>query len=168
MAIPNRLPMIDSVVTISLIMVLLIIFFQDYRDRMVYWFLYPLVGILAFCIQYLKNGFVITLLNAICNLIFILLLLGCSYLYASRVLQKKFLETMGWGDILLFLALTFCFSPVPFIVLLVFSLIFALGLYMILKSKSLDNTVPLAGYISLFFTGAYMASFFTSPKLLYA
>lgn len=160
--------MIDSVVTISLMVVLLIIFFQDYRDRMVYWFLYPLAAVLAFCLQYMKNGFAITLVNAVCNLSFVLVLLGCSYLYARRVLKRNFLETTGWGDILLLLALTFCFSPVPFIVLLVFSLIFALGLHMILKKKSLYDTVPLAGYISLFFTGAYIASFFTLPKLLYA
>lgn len=60
------------------------------------------------------------------------------------------------GDALLFFALTFSFSSVSYLILFVFGLIFSLTIHLLLKHKSKHKNVPLAGYLSLFFSLAYL------------
>jgi hypothetical protein len=57
----------------------------------------------------------------------------------------------------LFFVLAFSFSSISFIILFVFGLIFSLVLHLLLKKKSKHSTVPLAGYLSLFFSIAYVS-----------
>lgn len=58
-------------------------------------------------------------------------------------------QMIGLGDILLFLSLSFGFPTVNFLVILVGSLIFSLLAHLINREKR-EDTVPLAGYSSLF------------------
>ena len=168
MAILNRSPMI-SVVQGVLILIFLLIFYQDTKDRMVYWFLYPLNGILSFFIQWHYIGLMPTTANSLINICFVLIILGVGYAYSSAIMKKPFINgSMGSGDILLFLFLTFSFTTSTFILLFVFSLCFSLVLHLYLKNKTTHSTVPLAGYMSLFFSAVYIAAFFLEPKYLYA
>ncbi|MFD0963855.1 hypothetical protein [Pseudofulvibacter geojedonensis] len=66
-------------------------------------------------------------------------------------------EAIGLGDILLFIALTCTFSLVSFITLFVSSLLFSLLLHLISSKGNKEKTVPLAGYMSLFFAISYIA-----------
>jgi hypothetical protein len=50
----------------------------------------------------------------------------------------------------------------------VFSLVFSLVLHLALQYKNKEKTVPLAGYMSLFFGVVYAISFFCKNHLLYA
>ncbi|KDN55717.1 hypothetical protein FEM21_13190 [Flavobacterium seoulense] len=146
-----------------------LIFFQDYKDRKVYWFLYPVVGILVFILQAQILPLNIALINSGVNLLLVLFLLIFSYLYARLKLKKSLLQSvLGLGDILFFIAIAFSFSIVSFWVLFVFSLIFSLILHLVLKYKQIEKTVPLAGYMSLFFAAVYSLSFFCNFHFLYA
>jgi hypothetical protein len=148
---------------------LILILFQDYYHRKVYWFLYPFVGILAFVLQMDIVPIYSVLVNAGFNLLVVLVLLLVCYLYASLKLQQPLLkEVFGLGDVLFFIFIAFSFSIISFFVLLIFSLLFSLLLHVVLQHKQAEKTVPLAGYMSLFFGVVYGISFFWNSNFLYA
>ena len=68
----------------------------------------------------------------------------------------KLSDTIGLGDGLLFVALAFGFAPLTFMIVFVFGLVGSLLLHLVLK-KSKSESVPLAGYMSVFFALAYAA-----------
>lgn len=143
---------------------------QDYKSRFVYWFLYPLVGIAALILHIEKNGIEITLLNSALNLGFITILLSIAFLYAHYIMKVNFLkEAFGIGDVLFFISIAFAFAPFSFAILLVFSMLFSLVIHFFLKTKQKHNSsIPLAGYMSLFFGALYILSFFTNLAVIYA
>jgi hypothetical protein len=154
---------------ILLLSVFSLILYQDCKDRKVYWFLYPLTGVLALVLQLKALPFYAVLINAGFNLLFVAVLLLVCYLYASFKLKKNLLkEVFGLGDVLFFLFIAFSFSIVSFFILFVFSLLFSLLLHFILRRGQTEKTVPLAGYMSLFFGAIYAVSFFYDFPLLYA
>jgi len=161
--------MIEATLKVAVIAVLLLIFWQDTKDRLVTWFLYPLTGVLAYAINAQNVGIVPALANASVSLIIIVLVIAISYFYAVAVAKKKFLnESIGSGDLLFFACLPFTFATVSFIVLFVFALVFSLVLHFFLGRMQADATVPLAGYIAFFFAVVYLISFFTEPKYLFS
>jgi len=161
--------MIEICCKIILIIIFLLIFWQDSKDRLVYWFLYPLVGIVAFVIEGNRIGYLLAILTSLINLLLILIIIITGYLYSTLILRKKFVnESLGMGDLLLFIFLCFTFATTTFIILFVFSLFFSLILHQYFKNRSDHKTVPLAGYISLFFAAVYLISFFIHPKYLFA
>lgn len=156
-------------IKIILILVLFLILVQDYKDRKVYWFLYPIVGLLVFLLQCNQNEFEVTFINSAINLAFVSLLLLIAYCYNLIKLKLNFLEEVfGLGDILFFIFISFSFSTVSFITLFVFSLIFSLLLHQLFKNKNSDTSIPLAGYMSLFFGTIYLLSFIVNVSFLYA
>lgn len=154
---------------ILLLSVFFLILYQDCKDRKVYWFLYPLIGALALVLQLKAVPFYTVFINAGFNLLFVIILLLVCYLYASFRLNKNLLEEVfGLGDVLFFLFIAFSFSIVSFFILFVFSLLFSLLLHFTLKHRQTEKTVPLAGYMSLFFGTVYGISFFYECSFLYA
>ncbi|MFE3872478.1 hypothetical protein ACFX5F_14725 [Flavobacterium sp. ZS1P70] len=152
-----------------LIGVFLIIFIQDCKDRKVYWFLYPIVGVLVFVLQMEVVPIYYLAVNAGFNLLFVFVLLFVCYLYAVLKLKKPLLkEVFGLGDVLFFIFMAFSFSIISFFVLFVFALVFSLLLHSVLQHKQIVKTVPLAGYMSLFFGVVYVFVFFCEPNFLYA
>ncbi len=152
---------------IATIIVLLTIFFQDIKTRMVYWLLYAIFGVLGFLIMIEHQVFISAINSSMINLSIILLVISTIFIYARLIMRKEFLNTIGIGDLLLFFFLAFCFSNISFIILFVFSLLFSLILSILIKNKSDENTIPLAGYISLFFVFVYCLSFFDSFSYLF-
>jgi apolipoprotein N-acyltransferase len=69
---------------------------------------------------------------------------------------------------LFFVCIAFSFSIVSFLFLFIFALLFSLLLYLVLKHRQTEKTVPLAGYMSLFFAVVYGISFFWECNFLYA
>jgi hypothetical protein len=154
---------------VILIVVFALILWQDFKERLVYWFLYPTIGVLAFYIHYLEAGFISALVSSIFNLLLISIVLIVAFLYAKLILKNNFVNgSIGLGDLLLFIFISFSFATVTFIILFVFSLVFSLLLHLYLKEKSPHNSVPLAGYMCLFFACIYLMSFFIEPKYLFA
>jgi hypothetical protein len=148
-------------IKVVLVTLFILIFWQDFKDRLVYWFLYPLVGALAYILQVYHVDYLPALANAATNILIITIVISVSFIYAVFIINKKFLnETMGLGDVLLMFFLSFTFATITFIVLFVFSLLFSLALHLYLKNTSEYKTVPLAGYISLFFAAVYIRFIF--------
>jgi apolipoprotein N-acyltransferase len=73
------------------------------------------------------------------------------YAYIKLRLKVSFKETLGSGDIILFVMLTLAFSNISFYVLFISALVFSLVLHLILNRNKKENDVPLAGYMSGFF-----------------
>jgi len=138
-------------------MSLVMVFYQDIKERLVYWFLFPVIALCSAILLYnsvLPELFITILLI---NMVFVLVLLLVVYGYSRFKLKTPIFQTFGFGDALLFFALVFSFSSVSFVILFVFGLVFSLVLHMIMKGKTNHDTVPLAGYLSLFFSMAYIA-----------
>lgn len=151
-----------------IIIVFLVIFFQDYKNRLVYWFLFPLIAILSATIQFVKMGVISTAVNSLFNLFFIGIIILICYLYSKFKINRNFSEVMGIGDILLFIGISFTFSIVSFLIVFVFSLVFALSLHLVLKNNNSDKTVPLAGYMSMFFGIVYLIDLLFDYPTLYS
>lgn len=153
---------------IIIIAVLLLIFYQDFKERQVYWFLFPFLALGCAILFY--NGtlpelfFVAVLLN----LSFILFLLAIIFLYAKIKLKQPFKAVFGAGDVLLFLGLVFTFSTLSFLIVFVFSLFFSLLIHLAVSRHSKEKTVPLAGYMSFFFAIMYLSFWTGITPSLYA
>lgn len=144
------------IIKTTLLASLLVVFLQDLKAREVYWFLFPVIAVCCAFLHYGEVGRVVFLTNVIINSIFIGILLLVVYIYSKFKLKTTMKNTFGMGDTLLFLGLAFSFSSMSFLVLFVFALIFSLTLHLFLKKRSPHDTVPLAGYMSLFFMIAYV------------
>lgn len=150
-----------------LVIVFAIVLYQDFKNRLVYWFLYPVIGILAFAIQLNNIPLTIAFFNTGFNLLFVALILVVSFFYI-KFRNLDFTNAIGIGDILFFVFISCTFSVVSFLVLFVFALIFSLVLHFVLSNKKEQQTVPLAGYMSLFFGVIYIISFSNINTFLYA
>ncbi|WP_374175212.1 hypothetical protein [Flavobacterium tructae] len=150
-----------------LILVFAVVLYQDFKSRLVYWFLYPVIGLLAFAIQLHNVPMIMAAYNLGVNLLLVSIILGISFLYV-RFRKLDFGNSIGIGDLLFFIFISGTFSTVSFIVLFVFALLFSLVLHFILSSKKADKTVPLAGYMALFFGGVYAMTFWYNSTFLYA
>ena len=146
------------VIKVVLIVSLLLVFYQDIKERLVYWFLFPIIAVCSGTLLYntmYPEAFKTTL---IINLGFVSFLIFVVFSYSRLKLKTSMTETFGLGDVLLFFALAFTFSSVSFIILFVFGLVFALILHLLVKRRTtVHKTVPLAGYLSLFFAIGYIA-----------
>jgi hypothetical protein len=157
-----------GILKIILICLLAIIFYQDYKQRQVYWFLFPLSALCCAILFFTSTISELFISAILLNLSFVLLLLGVIFLYSKFKLKLPFNTVFGMGDVLLFTALIFTFSSVSFLIVFVFALIFSLILHLFLSPYSKEKTVPLAGYMSLFFALTYMSFWSGLTTSLYA
>ncbi|WP_046758571.1 hypothetical protein [Kordia jejudonensis] len=142
-------------IKIILIISLTAIFFQDVKERKVYWFLFPVV---ACCTAYLclsTTQFEVYWRTSLINLSIIGSIFLVLQLYAKFKLKTELNEVFGLGDALLFIGFCVAFPVASFIVFFVFALLFSLLLHMVLKQKTKVQTVPLAGYMSIFLVATY-------------
>lgn len=154
-------------IKIILILILVYIFYQDYKDREVYWFLFPSVLVCSSILFYSSTLPELFVSAVILNLLFVILLLTMAFLYTRLKLKIKFNQVFGLGDVLLFVALAFTFSTISFLSVFVFGLFCALVLHQALKRYSHFKTVPLAGYLSLYFALVYLSVWSGLSETLY-
>jgi len=153
---------------IILICTLALIFYQDLKERQVYWFLFPLFATCSAVLFYTSTIPELFYVSVGMNIICISILLLIVFLYSRLKLKTTFYKTIGLGDVLLFIGLVFSFSTISFLVIFVFSLLFALVSHLLVKQYSKFQTVPLAGYISLFYSIAYISYWTGLTPSLYA
>lgn len=132
------------------------VFFQDSKERQVHWFLFPIIGLLCGVLFYQNTLPELFLTSVTINFIFVALLIFVVYLYSKIKLKNALLKSIGLGDILFFLAVSLSFSTVSFIIIFISSLIFSLGLHLFISKNQKTVTIPLAGYMSLFFFVSYI------------
>jgi len=147
----------------------LFIVFQDFKERAVFWFLFPILGICHALVWYkhtTTSTFWICLLFNVLLVSMVLLLL---FIYTQKIRGVLFLNhSLGLGDMLFFYALAVGFPPATFIVVFSFSIFFSWVGYVIFRDRMLGNTIPLAGFMALFLAGVIGYSiFFTHPSLYF-
>jgi len=148
----------------SLSITLFLIFLQDYKDRLVYGFLYFFVFLFTFLNQLFYADYRVIIGESILNLMIISFVLFFSFLISKFVLKKDFVNgSIGIGDIFLFFALCFSFPVVSFIIFFVSSLFFSLFLHFFISKQK--DLIPLAGYMSLFFLIVYFIIFITNYNI---
>lgn len=156
----------DILAKITLIILFFIVFYQDHKERQVHWFLFPLIGLCCGFLYFSETITELFVTSILINAAFVFLLLFLVYIYSRFKLKASFFDSIGLGDILLFFGLAFAFSSVSFIVIFICSLIFSLILYVVTKKNT--STVPLAGYMSLFFGLTYIAYWFGFINSVYS
>lgn len=137
-----------------LIIVLLIIFYQDLKMRAVHWILFPLTFI--FSITY--NFSYTNLFNSLINVLYLTIILCALTVYLS-IKNKKIVNIsngfFSLGDSLFLLVITPLFSNQQYIGFIIISSLYALLVHFTLtKINSNQNpTIPFAGYAALLLTG---------------
>ncbi len=154
-------------IKIILITSLLIVFWQDLKVREVYWFLFPIVAFTSGTLLFSKMFSELFYITLVINISFVLILILVIFIYSKIKLKSSIEKVFGLGDGLIFLALAFTFSSVSFLILFIFGLIFSLILHLVLKNKSEYTSVPLAGYLSLFFSISYISHWSGLLKTVY-
>ncbi|WP_159090725.1 hypothetical protein [Aquimarina aquimarini] len=155
-------------VKILSLVVLAAIAYQDLSDRKVYTFVFPvLIGLLGYL--HYQSVEIITFISAICiNIAMLTIIIGLLYLYTIVKIKRPFFEEVfGMGDVLFFVALAIGFPTMTFIILFVFSLIFSLLVWLVLKKRAKHDSVPLAGYMSIFFGVLFIMQWVTNSLTLY-
>lgn len=147
-----------AIIKTVLLMGLLAIFFQDLRERRVYWYLFPVVAVSFGALHVFEAGIYQWAIHILINLSVVGLIVGVIAAYANLILKRPLLETFGAGDVLMLLALAFSFASGTFLILLGFSLLFSLTLYLLIQKRGPFDTVPLAGNMSVFYCGVLTAS----------
>ena len=156
----------NLVLEIIFIITLGLLFYQDIKEQKVsIWIL--LIGIaLGGIIHYLHQVQIVFLSNIGANIIFITLIFLVLWGYAKFKLKKKIFEVFGEGDLFFFILLAVSLPILSFLMVFVFSLIFSLLVFILLKSTFKESTVPLAGLQSLFLGLVLIANkLFTSLNL---
>jgi hypothetical protein len=155
-----------------LIILLGIVFIQDYKNQLVSWYLFPLIALL-FGINFYEavgRDYLYLLYSIMFNLCLILIILLLLSIYSNLKMKRKFINnTFGLGDVFMLLSLALGFPSYTFIILLVMGILFALGCYLLLKANYEYETIPLAGYLSLFFAIILLSTylpFFPSVYLI--
>lgn len=144
------------VVKVLMVIVLGGIAYQDIKDKSVYAILFLLFAILGAYLHYQNTMPEVFLITIVMNLGFTLILILMVYLYSKIKLHLNFKETIGLGDIVFFIAIALSFATITLIITFVFALIFSLLLHMVKKSNQQNKTVPLAGYMSLFYIAVFV------------
>ena len=129
-----------------IILILLLIAYQDFKERAVYVWIFPVLSGLFLTKNFIEIPYSTYLFNTGINLGFCLIQYFVLTLYFS-IKNKQLIniadQLIGWGDIVFALVLCVAFPPLTFFCYYLLSLIIAalIGLYF----KSQNKTIPLAG-----------------------
>lgn len=156
------------IIKIITLIILSLIFIQDYKERAVYVIYFPILAVI-FSFLHLKYNSVSLFLNySLINIIVVLIIVGVLYLYATYKLKKQFLkETFGLGDVLFMFCLTVAFPTITFLVLIVSGFILALLFSSPYLIKNENHTIPLAGQLAGYFGLIYSISWIFPSINLY-
>lgn len=127
-----------------------LITYQDFKIREVSLVLFLGLAVLGGSMHYRVQYFDFFILNLIINCCSLVFLIGILFLYAKFAMNVKLKEAIGLGDLLFFMVLALSFPTFSFMFLLVLSFVFSLLLFLVLKPKLKNKTVPLAGLQALF------------------
>lgn len=141
--------MLQLIIKIGLLIVLMAICSQDFKERKVYVGLF----VLALCmltVLHISEVSIIQFFMAIfINVSIVLMVMAVLLLFSRWVLKTGLENTFGLGDFFFFLIMASAFPTGTFLVVFSSSLIGSLCLYVIVKNKLQDKTVPLAGLQAL-------------------
>ncbi|WP_350292601.1 hypothetical protein [uncultured Croceitalea sp.] len=154
---------------ITAILPLLLIAIQDFKERKVLWFLFPVLGVILGVIHFFSSALdEIFLYHVLLNCILVTAILSILYLATILIFKKQFLnQSFGLGDVLFFYAFALGFPTISFIVLFANAILFSLLVFLILRKTNGFTTVPLAGLMAVFTIIAFLVSLFVKNPSLY-
>ena len=132
---------------------LFLIFIEDIKDRLVNWWLFPLMGFSGIIINYAKNSFLFReqLLVSLVMLFFLFAILGGYLKWIKKVKVKEMEMYFGLGDVLFIIAWAVSFNPFVFLKLFIIGLLLILLIYKLVMQKTRTNShIPLAGLAASF------------------
>lgn len=156
------------IITLLLILILGILFYQDLKERKVSFWILVLGILLGGILHFLEQQSIVFLTNVGVNICFVTVIFGILCVYAKLKLKKEILKVFGIGDLLFFVLLAVSLPILSFLMVFVFSLIFSLIVFLLLKNKLKEKTVPLAGLQSLFLALVLIANKMIPTIDLYA
>jgi Flp pilus assembly protein protease CpaA len=157
-----------TIVELLFILLLGILFYQDIKERKVSVWILVCGIIVGGSLHFIHQNSIVFVSNIGMNLSFVGLIIGVLFLYAKFKLNKKLFDVFGAGDVLFFILLAVSLPILSFLMLFVFSLVFSLLIFMLLKNGFTEKTVPLAGLQSLFLGLVFIANKLTNTIDLYA
>lgn len=145
-----------------------LIAFQDFKERLVSWVLFPMVGLLLGFLYFCNTSFEQFYPFVFTNMILISMIVLFLFLYTKYIRRMKFLNvSFGLGDLLFFYAFALGFPTITFLILFVGSILFALLVFMASKGKQENETIPLAGLMGFFLIVVMLSSLFPNAPSLY-
>lgn len=156
------------VLKVLLMLCLAYIALQDFKDRRVFWFLFPAAMLLFGFVHFMKTADIGSFIYQLgINWSMVAFVVLTLFLYTRLIAKKAFLNhSLGLGDILFFFALGAGFPPLTFTILFAGSILFSLLIFIGLKSRLKWRTVPLAGLMSAYIIVVISYSLvFNSPDL---
>ena len=153
---------------IIVLLVLGLIAYQDVRERMVHWILFPALALAMGYLYSERIGIHQYALLVFANLLLVTSIISILYLYTKYLRGMEFLNvSFGLGDLLFFLAFALGFPTLTFLVLFTSSIIFSLSIFLVMKKINIEKNAPLAGLMSFYLIIVYMISFLPSTPSLY-
>ncbi|QTE21143.1 prepilin peptidase [Polaribacter cellanae] len=134
-----------------LIIILAILCYQDIKERKVSLFILVLGIVVGGFTHYLNQEITIFLYNILVNSLFVMIVFGILIAYSKWKMKTKIFDVFGVGDLFFFILLAVSLPILSFLIVFIFSLIFSLAIFISLKKRFKDSSVPLAGLQSLFF-----------------
>jgi hypothetical protein len=152
----------QNIITLLLCTVLVLISYYDFRYRALPVYLIVIAVILSILFSIVSNVLSLVFKFSGENLLLLSLQLGLTSLYFSarkRRLTNIFESYLGLGDLVFFLVLVFCFSPLNFIIFIIISGFVTILVYFGANRKAL---IPLAGCQSLILCVVLLATFIST------
>ncbi len=156
----------EALLKIGLLVLLILITYQDFKYRAVSWVLFPLGFAALLWIQLLEKNHSLFMAYSLVNLLMIAIHLIVISLYFS-LKEKEFVlitkNKLGLGDVLCLIILCMGFSPINFICFMLLVLITGLVITLSLKLfiQKLNPKIPLASYLSMGFIVVLILEYFT-------
>jgi len=141
-----------------ILLVLILIFIQDLKDRSAYLLLFPFLAVLFLTSRLVQHQSIAEILWTISiNVLFFatqLLIISIYFSIKNRRWVNITIELLGWGDILFLLSTTFYLSILSFLFFYITSLLGSLLIWLIWQaiSKKKTKQIPLAGFQAFLLT----------------
>lgn len=148
---------------------LLLIFFQDVKERSVYWVAFPCLTVLFFSLRLLQLHAVMEIFRTtVFNLLFIaiqILMISLYFSIKNRAWINITDNHLGWGDVLFLLSIACYLSILNFIVFYILSLTSVLVIWLMWRAiiKTKNGQIPLAGLQALIFVSCLAISWWLIP-----
>ncbi|PZO26773.1 MAG: hypothetical protein DCF13_13195 [Flavobacteriaceae bacterium] len=127
-----------------------IVFIQDLKFRRIHVLLPVLIAVFSFLL--LKSSFANFYRDMIQNIVIFLFIFLILIVYMS-VKNKKIINPFqtyfGMGDFLFYIAVAPLFITFNFILYFILSMLFSIIMFLLLRKKMKEETIPLAGFASL-------------------
>lgn len=147
-------------------LLLLVIAVQDIRKRTIHLILLVLVFLFSLIINHFEKE--LELRFIVNNMVFIFLNISGLFLYyiiKTKRLLNPLKDKIGLGDVIFFIAITPLFNLNVFALFFIVSLAASLLLHIFISKKKKHQTVPLAGYLSIFLIFFLLSDKFLDIKL---